>query len=82
MSCLYLNKTRLNFTSNFLDQNSLKSKYYCKNEFIYIRDFETVKKKTRSRVVLDVKALGFALIIHFCSFFKQYKPLTNQRALH
>ena len=53
MSCLYLNKTRLNFTSNFLDQNSLKSKYYCKNEFIYIRDFETVKKNC-SRVVLDV----------------------------
>ena len=24
-------------------------------------------KKTRSREVLDVKALGFALIIHFCS---------------
>ena len=45
MQCLYLIKTRLNFTSNFLDQNSFKSKYYCKNEFIYIRDFETVKKK-------------------------------------
>ena len=48
MSYLYLNKTRLNFTSNFLDQNSLKSKYYCKNEFIYIRDFETVKKNSQS----------------------------------
>ena len=39
-------------------------------------------KKNSRREVLDVKALGFALIIHFRSFFKQYKPLTNQRALH
>ena len=41
-------KTRLNLTSKFLDQNNPKSKYQCKNELIYIRDFEAVQK-TRSR---------------------------------
>ena len=33
---LYLIKTRLNFTSNFLDQNNPISKYQCKNKLIYI----------------------------------------------
>ena len=41
---LYPIKTRLNFTSNFLDQNNPKSKYQCKSELIYIRDFEVVQK--------------------------------------
>ena len=41
---LYLIKTRLNFTSSFLNQNDPKSKYQCKNELIFIRDFEVVKK--------------------------------------
>ena len=40
----YLIKTRLNFPSNFLDQNNPKSKYRCRNELIYIRDFEVVQK--------------------------------------
>jgi len=44
MSVFYLKKTRLNFTSNFLHQNNPKSKYLCKNELIYIRDFEAVEK--------------------------------------
>ena len=35
--CLYLIKTRRKFTSNFLNQNNPKSKYYCNNELIYIR---------------------------------------------
>ena len=33
---LYLIKTRLNFTFNFLDQKNPESKYNCKNELIYI----------------------------------------------
>ena len=38
--CLYyLIKTRLNFTSSFLDQNNLKSK----NELIYIKYFKVVQ---------------------------------------
>ena len=41
---LYLIKTRLNFTSNVLDQNNPKSKYQCKSELIYIKDFEVVQK--------------------------------------
>ena len=59
MSCLYLIKTRLNFTSNFLDQISLKSKYYWKNEFIYIRDFETVKKKNSQSCSFTCKSSRF-----------------------
>ena len=58
--CLYIiwNKTWLNFTSNFLEQNNPQSKYYCKNELIYIRDFEAVQK-TRSCVASVVKTLSF-----------------------
>ena len=47
-SCLVLS-ARLNVTSNFLDQYNPKSKYYCKNELVHIRDFEAVQK-TRNRV--------------------------------
>ena len=47
---LYLIEVRVNFTSDLLDQDNLKSKYLCKNEVIYIRDFEAVQK-TRSRVL-------------------------------
>jgi len=58
---LYLIKTRLNLTSDFLGQNNPKSKYKCKNELIYIRDFEAVQKIC-SRVLSGrgVKTLGFA----------------------
>ena len=58
--CLYIiwNKTWLNFTSNFLEQNNPQSKYYCKNELIYIRDFEAVQK-IRSCVSSVVKTLSF-----------------------
>ena len=49
-----------NFTSDFLDQDNLKSKYLCKNEVIYISDFEAVQK-TRSRVLSGVKTLDFVL---------------------
>ena len=52
-------RTRLILTSKFLDQNSPKSKYQCKNELIYIRDFEAVQK-TRSGVLSGVKTNGFA----------------------
>ena len=51
---LYLIKTRVSFTSNFLDQNNPKFKFLCKNELIYIKDFEAVQK-TRSRVSSGVK---------------------------
>ena len=47
---LYLTEIRLNFTSSFLDQDNLKFKYLCKNEVIYIGDFEAIQK-TRSRVL-------------------------------
>ena len=57
MSVFYLKKTRLNFTSNYLHQNNHKSKYLCKNELIYIRDFEAVEK-TRSLVLSGLKTLG------------------------
>ena len=36
---IYLIKTRLNFTSSFLDQNNLKSK----NKLLYIKDFKVVQ---------------------------------------
>ena len=51
---IYLIKTRLNFTSSFLDQNNLKSK----NELIYIKDF-TVVQTIRSRVFKPDKTLPF-----------------------
>ena len=52
-------KTRLNLTSVLLDQNNPKSKYYSKNDLIYIRDFEAVQE-TRSHVLSVLKTLGFA----------------------
>ena len=73
---LYLIKTRLNLTSNFLDQNNPKSEYLCKNELIYIKDFEAVQKNSQSRIIRFKnfrRRLEFLyLIIHSCSFFKQY----------
>ena len=42
--------------SNFLDQNNPKSKYLCKNELIYIKDF----KKTHSRVLSGLKTFRLA----------------------
>ena len=54
---LHLIKVRLNFSSNFLDQNNLKSKYKWKNELIYIRDFEAIQK-TRSLVSSGLKTRG------------------------
>ena len=63
---LYLINTRLNLTSSLLDQNNPKSKYWCKNELIYIKDFEAVQK-TKGLVLSALKTRGA-----FCSFFKQY----------
>ena len=51
---LFLIKTRVSFTSNFLDQNNPKFKFLCKKELIYIRDFEAVQK-IGSRVLSRVK---------------------------
>ena len=59
MSVLYLIKKRLNITSNFLDHNNPRSKYSCKNELIYIRNFEAVQQTGRS-VLSGLKTLGFA----------------------
>ena len=47
---LYLIDTAKLSQSNFLDQNNPKYKYQCKNDLIYIRDFEAVQK-TCSRVL-------------------------------
>ena len=73
MSVFISDKDTAKLYVHVLDQNNLKSKYLCKNDSIYIRDFEFVLfKKTRSRVLSGLKTLGFALRIHSCSFFKQY----------
>ena len=48
---LYLIKTRLKFTSNFVDQNNPKSKYDCKNELACVRDFEAVQKNSQSCII-------------------------------
>ena len=48
---LCLIKTWLNFTSNFLDQNNLKSKFQCRNELVYIRDFEAVQKTSQLCII-------------------------------
>ena len=58
---LYLIKTQLNFTSNFLDQNNPKSKLLLVQEWvmlIYIWDFEA-DQKSNSSVLSGVKTLGF-----------------------
>ena len=52
---LYLIKTRLNFSTSFLNQNNPKSK----NELIYFRDVEAVKK-IRSRLLSGLKTRGEA----------------------
>ena len=57
---LYLIKTQLTFTSNFLDQNNPKYKYYCKNEFINIKDIEAVQTETRFRVLPGLKTISVA----------------------
>ena len=72
---LFLIKTRLNFTSNFLTQNNPKSKYQCKNELICI-SFLSRSKHLQSCIIrlknswLRLEFLN--LIIHSCSFFKQF----------
>ena len=71
---IYLIKTRLKFTSNFLDQNDPKSKYQCKYEFIYIRDFEVVQN---SQSVL----WGLKPDNPNCSFLKQYIKILNKNAI-
>ena len=53
-------KTRLNFTSNYLDQNNPKSEYQCRNQLIYIRDFEALKKNTQSCMMRLKTTLDFA----------------------
>ena len=60
---IYLIKTRLNFTSSFLDQNNLKSK----NELIYIKDFKVVQT-IRSRVFNPDKTLllVFQTVLNLC----------------
>ena len=69
---LYLIKTWLSFTSNFLDQNNSKSKKSARMSWSsYVSAFETTQN-----VLLGSKTLGFIeflnLIIHSCSFLKQY----------
>ena len=44
----------------FLHQNDPESKYQCKNELIYIRDFEAIQK-THSCILSGVNNLSFAL---------------------
>ena len=48
----------------FLDQNNSKSKYYSKNELIYIRDFEGVQN-THSRVLSGFKNSRNKLLLVF-----------------
>ena len=50
---------KLSWMFIILDQNNPRSKYSCKNELIYIRDFEAVQKTHRS-VLSGVKTLRFA----------------------
>ena len=50
------NNTANLYVQFFYTKNNPKSK----NELIYIRDFDAVQK-TRSRVLSDIKTLGFAL---------------------
>ena len=53
---LFDNNTDNLYVQFFYTKNNPK----CKNELIYIRDFDAVQK-TRSRVLSDIKTLGFAL---------------------
>ena len=73
--CLYLIKTRLNFTSNFLSQNDPKSKYLYKNELICISFLSRLKHSQSCIIRLKNSWLRLEflnLIIHSCSFFKQF----------
>ena len=49
MSVFISDKDTAKLNVQFLDQNNPRSKYYCKNELIYIRNFKAVQK-SRSRV--------------------------------
>ena len=42
--CLISDKDTAKLYVQFLDQNNPRSKYYCKNELTYIRDFEAHQK--------------------------------------
>ena len=65
----HLIKTQLNLTPNFLFQDNPKSKYYCKNELIYKRDFEAIQKThSHVHVLSCLKTWGK----DSCSFLKQY----------
>ena len=55
----------------FLDQNNSKSKYYSKNELIYIRDFEGVQN-THSRVLSGFKNSRNKLLLVFKQYMKSY----------
>ena len=58
MSVFIFDKDRLNFTSNLLDQNNLIPHSWCKNQLIYIRNFEAIRK-TLSRVLSSLKTVSF-----------------------
>ena len=80
MSVFICDKETFNFTSNVLDQNNPMSKYYCKNELIYIRDFEAVQQTRRHvfRFKNSCLRLEFLnLIIQSYSLFKQYKKVKS-----
>ena len=71
--CLYIwLRHSLTLPQNFLDQNDPESKYQCKNELIYIRDFEAIQK-THSCVLSGLNNLSFNL-----KFLNQYLLQTTQ----
>ena len=51
MSVFISDKDTAKLYVHFLDQNNLKSKCLCKNDLIYIRDFESVQKNSQSRII-------------------------------
>ena len=57
MSVFLSDRDTANNTSNFLDHNNPKYKHWCKNELIYIRDFEAIPK-TCGPVLSRLKTLG------------------------
>ena len=64
MSVFISDRDTANDTSSFLDQNNPKSKHQCKNDLIYIRDFEAIPK-TRSPVLSGIKTLGKRTAVHY-----------------
>ena len=52
-------KSDKNMAKLYVQSFRPKSEYQCKNELIFIRDFEAVQK-TRSRVFSRVRTLSFA----------------------